>query len=292
MRIATIAQVEPAMRSLVYVDDPRVGETAARATPAARFGTIIDVPRSRPAQSPSAVAIHRRLAALGDARRAAVLQRFFKTGPGEYGEGDRFLGLTVPVLRRLAREYDTLPRRSVVALLRSPWHEARQLALFILVRQHARAAAAGRAEIARLYLAHTACINNWDLVDCSAEHIVGPHARDHDGRLLDRLARSPVVWERRIAIVATFGFIKRGDVPDTLRIARQLLDDPHDLIHKAVGWMLREVGKRDPTAARAFLDAHAAHMPRTMLRYAIERLPPATRRRYLGMKRTSGGRRM
>jgi 3-methyladenine DNA glycosylase AlkD len=232
----------------------------------------------------SAAAIQRRLAALGDARRAAVLQRFFKTGPGEYGEGDRFLGLTVPVLRRLAREYEPLPRRSVVALLRSPWHEARLLALFILVRQHARADIAGRAAIAALYLDHTARIDNWDLVDCSAEHIVGPHARAHDRRLLDRLARSPVVWERRIAVLATFGFIKRGDVRETLRIARLLLDDPHDLIHKAVGWMLREAGKRDPDAVRAFLDAHAAHMPRTMLRYAIERLPPRVRRRYLAMK--------
>jgi 3-methyladenine DNA glycosylase AlkD len=263
------------------------GRWPAGAAPAARFGTITDVHRSGQALSSSAVAIHRRLAALADARRAALHQRFFKTGPGEYGEGDRFLGLTVPVLRRLAREYDALPRRSIVALLRSPWHEARQLALFILVRQHARADAAGRAAIAALYLDHIACINNWDLVDCSAEHIAGPHARERDRSLHDRLARSPVVWERRIAVVATFGFIKRGDVRDTLRIAERLLDDPHDLIHKAVGWMLREAGKRDPDAAAAFLDAHAAHMPRTMLRYAIERLPPRVRQRYLGMKRAA-----
>jgi 3-methyladenine DNA glycosylase AlkD len=226
-------------------------------------------------------AIQREMKALASASRAAVARRFFKTGPGEYGAGDRFLGIRVPVLRRLAARHQALPLRGLAGLLKSSWHEERLLALLILVRQYARARPAQREAIYRLYLSHTRRINNWDLVDCSAEHIVGAHLRDGRRARLVRLAQSPVLWERRIAIMATFHYVKRGEFADTLRVARLLRDDPHDLIHKAVGWMLREVGKRSRSVETAFLLRHASRMPRTMLRYAIERFPPRLRRRYL-----------
>lgn len=213
--------------------------------------------------------------------RAAAVQRFFKTAPGEYGAGDRFLGIRVPVLRKLAAKYQALSLRGLSRLLRSPWHEERLLALLILVRQYARAEPAHREAIYRLYMSRTAQINNWDLVDCSAEHIVGAHLRDGKRTRLLRLAISEVLWERRIAIMATFYYVKRGEFADTLRVARLLRDDPHDLIHKAVGWMLREVGKRSRTVEEEFLQQHAKRMPRTMLRYAIERFPQQLRRRYL-----------
>jgi len=225
--------------------------------------------------------IHARIRELGDPEDARFLQGFFKTGPGEYGEGDVFVGIRVPVLRKLAREHDGLPLDEAAELLRSPVHEERLLALLVLVRQHQRGTAERRREIHDLYLAHTRFINNWDLVDTSAEHVVGAHLWEGDRSLLDRLARSESLWERRIAIIATFHFIRRGDFGDTLRIAETLLDDRHDLIHKAVGWMLREVGKRDQPAEEAFLRAHHPRMPRTMLRYAIERFPEPLRRSYL-----------
>jgi 3-methyladenine DNA glycosylase AlkD len=228
-----------------------------------------------------AAGLHRQLLALRNAPRAAILQRFFKTGPGDYGAGDRFLGITVPVLRRLARAYQALPLADVAALLRSSWHEERLLALLILVRRYGRAAPSEREAIYRLYRRRRARINNWDLVDCSAEHIVGAHLRDADRSSLEALARSKRVWDRRIAVMATFHYIKQGEYGTTLRLARLLLDDKHDLIHKAVGWMLREVGKRDRAVEEAFLRRHAQRMPRTMLRYAVERFPPALRRRYL-----------
>jgi 3-methyladenine DNA glycosylase AlkD len=223
----------------------------------------------------------RRLRALGNPERGAFAERYFKTGPGEYAEGDRFLGLRAKEMHALAREFQGLPLGEVATLLASRWHEARLLALLVLVRQYPRSTDQAKTAIFRLYLDHTAHINNWDLVDCSAEHIVGAHLRDGDRRLLRRLARSRLVWERRIAIMATFHDIKRGDFRDTLAIARLLLDDEHDLVHKAVGWMLREVGKRDRKLEEAFLRVHAARMPRTMLRYAIERFPESLRQRYL-----------
>lgn len=226
-------------------------------------------------------ALHRQLLALRSAPRAAILQRFFKTGPGEYGAGDRFLGITVPVLRRLARAHQALPLAGVGALLQSPWHEERLLALLILVRRYDRAAPSEREAIYRLYRRRRARINSWDLVDCSAEHIIGAHLRHADRSSLQALAGSRRVWDRRIAVMATFHYIKRGEYQVTLQIARLLLDDEHDLIHQAVGWMLREVGKRDQAVEEAFLRRHAHRMPRTMLRYAIERFPPALRRRYL-----------
>jgi 3-methyladenine DNA glycosylase AlkD len=224
--------------------------------------------------------LRRRLRALANPERAAHSLRFFKTGPGQYGHGDRFLGLTVPDMRRLIRDFRDLPLDDADALLASPWHEERLVALMILVEQCRRDPAAGAA-IYRLCLARTDRINNWDLVDVSAPQIVGAYLETRSRKPLYRLARSKSLWERRIAIVATQHFIRRGDVGDTLAIARLLLGDEHDLIHKACGWMLREVGKRDERGLRAFLDEHGAVMPRTMLRYAIERFAPAVRRRYL-----------
>ena len=225
---------------------------------------------------------------LANLARAAVVSRFFKTAPGQYGAGDCFLGIAVPVLRKLAVRYQGVSRPTLIKLLNSRWHEERLLALLILIRQYARADAAGREAIYRLYLSHTARINNWDLVDCSAEHIVGAHLRDRTRAPLIRLARSKELWERRIAMLATFHYIKRGEFDDTLRIARILRDDPHDLIHKAVGWMLREVGKRKRDVEEAFLQQHAKRMPRTMLRYAIERFPERLRQRYLAQTTVIG----
>lgn len=233
----------------------------------------------------AAAAIRRELRAAADPSRAALLQRFFKTGPGEYAEGDRFLGLTVPQVRAIAAKHQMLPLSDIAALLASPWHEERLLALVMLVRQYERGTAAQREAIYRLYRRSTACINNWDLVDCSAGSIVGAHLAARDRRALERLARSPLVWERRIAVISTFFFIRRGELQPTLRMARLLLDDDHDLIHKAVGWMLREVGKQDRAVLQRFLDAHAHRMPRTMLRYAIERFPERLRQRYLRARR-------
>jgi 3-methyladenine DNA glycosylase AlkD len=225
--------------------------------------------------------IQQELDSLGDARQAAILQRFFKTGPGEYGEGDRFRGMRVPVLRRLARKYGDLPLAAVARLLRSGFHEDRLLALFILINQYYRGDAPIRDAIHRLYRENTGFVNNWDLVDASAPHLLGHYLEDRPKGLLTRLAASGVVWERRMAIIGTFHFIKQGDLGETLRIARVLVGDPEDLIHKAVGWMLREVGKRRLAAAEAFLQAHYRDMPRTMLRYAIERFPQARRQAYL-----------
>jgi 3-methyladenine DNA glycosylase AlkD len=229
----------------------------------------------------SATAVHRAMGALANLSRERAVAPFFKCGPGEYGEGDRFLGIGVPALRKLARRYQELSLRELALLLRSPWHEERLLALLILVRQYARGAPRRREAIYRLYLRSRRGINNWDLVDCSAEHIVGAHLQGADSTMLTRLAGSRRLWDRRIAVLATFNYIKAGEYRETLRLSRLLLEDPHDLIHKAVGWMLREVGKRDRAAEEQFLRRHAARMPRTMLRYAIERFPPALRRHYL-----------
>jgi 3-methyladenine DNA glycosylase AlkD len=211
---------------------------------------------------------------------AAFLQGFFRTGPGQYGEGDRFLGIRVPALRALLPKLDQLPAAELDAVLSSEWHEARLLALLALVRRYGRGAAAERQAVYRLYLRRTDRINNWDLVDVSAPHIVGAHLAERSRAPLQRLARSRSLWERRIAIVATHFLIRRGEVAETLAIAELLLDDEHDLIHKAVGWMLREAWKRDGEVA-GFVAAHCRVMPRTMLRYAIERQSPAERLRYL-----------
>ena len=226
-------------------------------------------------------AIQRELESLADPGHAAILQRFFKTGPGEYGEDDRFRGLRVPVLRKVAGKYRQLPLGATVSLLQSAFHEDRLLGLLILIQRYYSGEAALRDEIHRLYLKHRRLVNNWDLVDASAPHLLGHYLRDRPKDLLTRLAASPVLWERRMAIIATFDFITQGDFDETLRIARLLIGDPEDLIHKAAGWMLREVGKREAAVAEAFLEAHYRLMPRTMLRYAIERFPEARRQAYL-----------
>ncbi len=222
-----------------------------------------------------------RLQQLASPEDAQFLQGYFRTGPGQYGEGDRFLGIRVPVLRKLVREFRGVPLADAADLLRSPWHEARLLAVLLLADAYARGTAQARETIYRLYLDSTAYVNNWDLVDTSAPHIVGAHLEAGDRGVLEELARSESLWERRIAILATQHFIRRGDFDTTLRIAEMLVDDGHDLIHKAVGWMLREVGNRDRAAEEAFLRRHHRTMPRTMLRYAIEKFPPELRQAYL-----------
>jgi 3-methyladenine DNA glycosylase AlkD len=222
-----------------------------------------------------------RLKGLGDPERAEVNQRFFKTGKGEYAEGDVFVGLRVPEIRQLVREYQFLPFAEVIQLLHSPIHEARLLALLILIQSYRKGDATFQRQICNVYLQNTRFINNWDLVDVSAEHIVGPYLRNRSRKLLHALARSSLLWERRISIMATFHYIKCGEFAEALRIAERLLRDPEDLIHKAVGWMLREIGKRDRPTEEAFLKRHYRVMPRTMLRYAIEKFPEALRQQYL-----------
>src|SRR5215813_9565648 len=229
----------------------------------------------------TAAEIQTKLKRLGNRDVAAVSQRFFKTGPGEYGEGDLFRGIRVPALKTIAREYQKLSLAETFRLLHSTYHEERLVALLILVRSFANGDDTTKAKIYRLYLKHTRFINSWDLVDSSAPQIVGGFLWDKDRKLLYSLARSQSLWERRIAVLATFHFIKHGEFAETLKIARMLLTDRHDLIHKAVGWMLREVGKRDQTVAENFLRNRCRRMPRTMLRYAIERFPESKRRQYL-----------
>ncbi len=219
------------------------------------------------------------------AKKAAVLSRFFKTGPGEYGAGDKFLGVVVPDQRRVARMFRDLPLAEIRRLLRSPWHEERLTALLILVDQYLRGTPALQTKLFRFYLAHAKYVNNWDLVDLTAHVLVGPHVDPKNPVLLERLVRSSNLWERRIAMVATFHFIRQGNPGPALFAAERLMRDGHDLIHKAAGWMLREVGKRcSVQAERAFLDRHAAALPRTMLRYAIERFLAPLRAAYLRRK--------
>jgi len=225
--------------------------------------------------------IQSRLRALGNPEAAAFAARYFKTGPGQYGEGDVFLGLRAAVMHALAKEYKALALDQAIELLRSAIHEDRLLALLILVRRASKADRLAKKEIYDRYLAHTRFINNWDLVDASAPTIVGGHLADKSRKPLDRLAVSKSLWERRISIIATLHFIRQGDCADTLRIAERLLGDQEDLIHKATGWMLREVGKRNQPTLEVFLRQHARIMPRTMFRYAIERFPEESRKAIL-----------
>jgi 3-methyladenine DNA glycosylase AlkD len=228
--------------------------------------------------------VRKELKSMADPNKAAIMQRFFKTGPGQYGEGDIFIGVMVPQSRLVAKKFNQLPVGEVRTLLYSRVHEERLVALLILARRYSSASSSGEKEqIVKFYLEHIKQVNNWDLVDLSAPNILGAHLVDRDDRrrLLYKLAGSENVWERRIAIVATHHFIRNGDFSDTLKIAEMLLQDRHDLIHKAVGWMLREVGKRDAAAEEEFLVKHCSVMPRTMLRYAIERLSERKRRRYM-----------
>ena len=213
--------------------------------------------------------------------RGEFLQRFFKTGKGEYAEGDKFLGLRVPEVRALVKDYRELPLEEVLKLLHSPIHEVRQLALFILVWQYKKGDEAKKKSIYELYLRNRKFVNNWDLVDGSAEHIVGAYLFERDRSILRKLAFSRSIWDRRIAMLACFHFIRKKEFSTALEIASILVNDKEDLIHKAVGWMLREIGERDRKAEIAFLQKHYREMPRTMLRYAIEKFDPALRQHYL-----------
>jgi 3-methyladenine DNA glycosylase AlkD len=222
-----------------------------------------------------------RLRKLADPAFAASSARFFKTGPGEYGENDVFLGLRAATLRQIAREHRGLPLGEAETLLQSEVHEDRALALLILVGAVSKAADSLRKQVYDLYRANTRHVNNWDLVDVSAPPLVGGYLVDRSRKPLATLARSKSLWERRIAIVATQHFIRQNDFADTLKITGMLLTDKEDLIHKATGWMLREVGKRDQPVLEDFLGEHYLNMPRTMLRYAIERFPVNKRQAYL-----------
>jgi 3-methyladenine DNA glycosylase AlkD len=216
--------------------------------------------------------------------KAAFFLRFFKTGPGDYGEGDLFLGITVPDCRTIARAYKDLPLKEVISLLHSKWHEERLVALMIMVLAFQRADETYQRKIYQQYLANTNYINNWDLVDLSSRDIVGKYLYEHPKEIatLDELADSKLLWDRRISIISTFYFLQKGDPAPTLRIAEKLLSDKHDLIQKAVGWMLREMGKRvDQQLLLDFIAQNYSNMPRTTLRYAIEKFSPDKRRKLL-----------
>jgi 3-methyladenine DNA glycosylase AlkD len=221
------------------------------------------------------------LCEMGDPQIAAHSQRFFKTGPGEYGEGDRFIGIRVPLLRAETKRQRGLSLTETMKLLHSPYHEARLLALLMLVDRYKRGDAAAKERIYHKYLAHTRYINNWDLVDSSAPQIVGAYLYPREKSTLYLLAASDSLWERRISVMATFHFIRKQSYDDTIALCETLITDQEDLIHKATGWMLREIGKRDGGKARKFLRRHYRKMPRTMLRYAIEKFPQEERQRYL-----------
>lgn len=248
---------------------------------------------------PTLAALKAEMRKLENPERAQHSLRFFKSGKGEYGEGDRFLGLTVPQQRLLARAYAGLSLADLKSLLQSPWHEHRLTALLIMVRQYLKSEVKTRIALHQAYLAAVAAnqVNNWDLVDTSAETLVGAHffVANPAGlgsfstpgrRLLLRMAASPHLWSRRVAMLATFHAIKQGAGHEGITLAEALVNDPHDLMHKAVGWMLREVGKRSSGGHALlckFLDAHAATMPRTALRYALEKFEPRDKAKYMGL---------
>lgn len=218
---------------------------------------------------------------LENPEKAKLLQRFFKTGPGQYGEGDIFLGITVPLQRQIAKKYTNLSLDEIQELLSSKIHEHRLIALLILIDKYKKADQIKKEEILNLYLKNTKYINNWDLIDLSAPNIVGDYFLEKDKSILYKLANSDNLWEKRIAVLATFTFIKNNRFDDSLKISEILLKDKHDLIHKAVGWMLREIGKKDQKTEEDFLKKHYKNMPRTMLRYSIERFSEEKRKFYL-----------
>jgi 3-methyladenine DNA glycosylase AlkD len=219
------------------------------------------------------------LKSMADPRKAARQRSFFKTGKGEYAEHDKFLGITVPEIRRLAKSYRHLTIKDFEKLLKSPWNEVRLFALIVMAEQYRRGE--DREAIFNCYIKNLHGVNNWNLVDASAHLIVGAHLLERDRRFLYNILKSKNLWERRVAIVATWAFIRADSYSDTLKISYKLLKDNHDLMHKSCGWMLREVGKRDTAVLEKFLQKHHAEMPRTMLRYAIERFPEKKRRKYL-----------
>ncbi len=222
---------------------------------------------------------------LKNQKKSQLLQRFFKTGKGEYGEGDVFLGIVVPKQRALVKKYwNLLSLSDLQELLNSKIHEYRLTALLILVKQYEKASEKKKSDIFNFYLLNTRNINNWDLVDLSAPNIIGSHILGKDRKILYTLANSQHLWEKRISVLSTFAFIRNNQFEDTVKISEILMKDKHDLIHKAVGWMLREIGKRDLQVLENFLKKHHKTMPRTMLRYAIEKFPEKTRKAYLDGK--------
>jgi 3-methyladenine DNA glycosylase AlkD len=233
-----------------------------------------------PALSPEACAAQSGLFALADTGKAGTAARYFQSGPGQYGEGDQFLGIRVPVIREFARQFNTLTLADCAALLQSPYNEVRLLALDVMVRRFTKGKADVQTAVYACFMQHRDRINNWNLVDGSAPYISGPYLLKRDRGILWELANSPVLWDRRIAVLSTFTFIRAGDFDDALKLYAQLLTDPHDLMHKACGWMLRELGKRDEARLLGFLQTHYAALPRTTLRYAIEKFD-LTRRKAL-----------
>lgn len=225
--------------------------------------------------------IQKEVASYANPEKASRLQRFFKTGRGEYGEGDKFLGLIVPIQRAIAKKYNNLSISDIALLINSAYHEFRLIGLFILIYQFNKANEEKRKQIFKLYISKIKYINNWDLIDLSAPHIVGAYLLRKNKKLLYNFAKAKNIWKRRIAILSTFAFIRNDDFADAIQIATILLYDTHDLIHKAAGWMLREIGKRNQKQEELFLKKHYRRMPRTMLRYAIERFPEKKRRAYL-----------
>lgn len=217
------------------------------------------------------------LQALSNAEKREIFPKFFKAGKGEYGEGDRFLGVTVPNIRAIAKQYKNISLNEIRELMLSEWHEVRLCALLIMVEKSKKKDEALRQQLFDLYLSQTDRINNWDLVDLSCRFIVGEYLLDKSRDILYQLAQSPLLWDNRIAIVSTYAFIRKGQLEDTYVLSDIMMYHPHDLMHKAIGWMLREAGKRDSDRLYDYVMSHRADMPRTMLRYAIEKFSPAER---------------
>lgn len=234
-----------------------------------------------PGLNPEARAAESALFALADNGKAGTAARYFQSGTGQYGEGDQFLGVRVPLVRETARQFNTLTLDDCAALLQSPYNELRLLALDVMVRRFTKGKADVQTAVYECFLQHRDRVNNWNLVDSSAPYISGPYWLKRDRSVLWQLAQSPVLWDRRIAVLSTFAFIRAEDFDDALTLYTQLLADPHDLMHKACGWMLRELGKRDEARLLAFLQTHYAALPRTTLRYAIEKFDAATRKALL-----------
>ena len=217
------------------------------------------------------------LQALSDAEKREIFPKFFKAGKGEYGEGDRFLGVTVPNIRAIAKLHKDVSIEEIRKLIQSEWHEVRLCALIIMVEKSKKKDEALRKELFNLYLSQTERINNWDLVDLSCRFIIGEYLLDKSRDILYHLAQSPLLWDNRIAIVSTYAFIRKGQLEDAYALSDLMMQHPHDLMHKAIGWMLREAGKRDSERLYDYVMSHRADMPRTMLRYAIEKFSPKER---------------
>ncbi|WP_289126913.1 DNA alkylation repair protein [uncultured Prevotella sp.] len=221
--------------------------------------------------------ITNKLQALSDAEKREIFPKFFKAGKGEYGEGDRFLGVTVPNIRAIAKLHKDISIEEIRELIQSEWHEVRLCALIIMVEKSKKKDEALRKELFNLYLSQTKRINNWDLVDLSCRFIIGEYLLDKSRDILYQLAQSSLLWDNRIAIVSTYAFIRKGQLEDTYALSDLMMQHPHDLMHKAIGWMLREAGKRDSERLYDYVMSHRADMPRTMLRYAIEKFSPKER---------------